>query len=163
MALPSSGTLSINDIRGALSTSNGSLHYLSGLAGFSTPDAISDFYGYNPGIPRSLYWTNATYYFGYYLNLFISLNSNATVLVNDTVYDGIDSGTTGYTTGDSALFVNEGSSGGFYAYQVLQVYDGNLGYIVNQTAGTSDPYLYQTVFTDSSYGNWDVTSYIESL
>ena len=48
MALPSSGPLSINDIRTALGSSSGSLRALSALAGFSTPDAISDFYGYNP-------------------------------------------------------------------------------------------------------------------
>jgi hypothetical protein len=49
MALPSSGPLSINDIRTELGTSDGSLHNLSVTAGFSTPDAISDFYGYNGG------------------------------------------------------------------------------------------------------------------
>jgi hypothetical protein len=48
MALPSSGPLSINDIRNALSSSSGSLRDLSALAGFSTPDSISEFYGYNP-------------------------------------------------------------------------------------------------------------------
>ena len=47
MALPSSGQLSINDIRTELGTSEGSLHSLSVTAGFSTPDAISDFYGYS--------------------------------------------------------------------------------------------------------------------
>lgn len=48
MALQSSGALSINDIRTILGTSNGSLRYLSSLAGKSTPDAISEFYGYSP-------------------------------------------------------------------------------------------------------------------
>ena len=47
MALPSSGTLSIGDIRTELGSSSGSLRTLSGLAGFSTPDAISEFYGYS--------------------------------------------------------------------------------------------------------------------
>jgi hypothetical protein len=46
VALPSSGTLSIGDIRTELGSSSGSLRTLSGLAGFSTPDAISEFYGY---------------------------------------------------------------------------------------------------------------------
>ena len=48
MALPGSGTLSIDDIRielGASST-NQSLGAFSDTAGFSAPDAISDFYGY---------------------------------------------------------------------------------------------------------------------
>lgn len=49
MALPGPGNpLSINQIRNELSTSNGSLRALSAQAGFSTPDAISEFYGYTP-------------------------------------------------------------------------------------------------------------------
>lgn len=47
MALPSSGKLSINDIRTYLGTTNGSLRALSAAAGFTTPDKISDFYGYS--------------------------------------------------------------------------------------------------------------------
>jgi hypothetical protein len=49
MALPGPGNpLSINQIRTELGSSSGSLRALSALAGFSTPDAISDFYGYSP-------------------------------------------------------------------------------------------------------------------
>jgi hypothetical protein len=47
MALPSSGNLSIGDIRTELSSSSGSLRDLSAIAGFSIPDNISEFYGYN--------------------------------------------------------------------------------------------------------------------
>lgn len=49
MGLPSSGQLSLNDIKtelGAAST-NVSLGSMSNTAGFSEPDAISDFYGYS--------------------------------------------------------------------------------------------------------------------
>jgi hypothetical protein len=46
MALPSSGQISISQIRTELGTSNGSLRALSNLAGFSTPDAMSEFYSY---------------------------------------------------------------------------------------------------------------------
>lgn len=46
MALPSSGPLSISQIRTELNTSNGSLRFLSARAGKSTPDSISEFYGY---------------------------------------------------------------------------------------------------------------------
>lgn len=47
MALPGPGnSLSINQIRNELGTSSGSLRALSALAGKSTPDAISEFYGY---------------------------------------------------------------------------------------------------------------------
>jgi len=47
MALPASGQISINDIRTEFGISSGSLGYLSDLAGFSAPDAMSDFYSYN--------------------------------------------------------------------------------------------------------------------
>ena len=49
MGLPSSGQLSIGDIRTELSSSSGSLATLSTLAGKSSPHAISEFYGYNLG------------------------------------------------------------------------------------------------------------------
>lgn len=48
MALPGSGnSLSISQIKAELNSSSNSLHDLSVLAGFSTPDAISEFYGYS--------------------------------------------------------------------------------------------------------------------
>lgn len=50
MALPPSGPISINDIRIELGQAQGnnSLRTLSSLAGFSAPDAMSEFYGYPP-------------------------------------------------------------------------------------------------------------------
>jgi len=48
MALQSSGRISFGDIRTELGTSSGSMRELSSLANFSTPDAISEFYGYPP-------------------------------------------------------------------------------------------------------------------
>ena len=49
MALPSSGPLSINDIRVELgaSSTNQSLGTFSDTAGFASPDAITDFYGFS--------------------------------------------------------------------------------------------------------------------
>ena len=47
MALPSSGALSISQIKTELGSASNSLRTLSGLAGFSTPDSISEFYGYS--------------------------------------------------------------------------------------------------------------------
>jgi hypothetical protein len=51
MALPSSGPLSLNQIGVALSTTNYSLRAMSALAGKSTPDSVSEFYGYDPAPP----------------------------------------------------------------------------------------------------------------
>ena len=55
MALPSSGPLSINDIRVELAASatNQSLGTFSDTAGFAAPDAITDFYGFS-NIPTGL-------------------------------------------------------------------------------------------------------------
>jgi len=47
MALPSSGEISIGDIRTEIGSSSGSLRTLSSAAGKSTPDAMSEFYGYS--------------------------------------------------------------------------------------------------------------------
>lgn len=49
MALPGSGQLSLGDIAGELtiSLSNVSLRSMSSTAGKSTPDAVSEFYGYS--------------------------------------------------------------------------------------------------------------------
>ena len=50
MALPTSGPLGFSDIASelSLSLSNLSLRSMSNTVGFSTPDAVSDFYGYGP-------------------------------------------------------------------------------------------------------------------
>jgi len=49
MTLPTSGPLSLNDIRVELqqAQANSSLDALSNLAGFTNPDAVSEFYGYS--------------------------------------------------------------------------------------------------------------------
>ena len=65
MALPSSGPLSINDIRVELaaSSTNQSLGAFSDTAGFTAPDAVSDFYGYSNvplGLTSALYTQNLT-------------------------------------------------------------------------------------------------------
>lgn len=57
MALQSTGAISINDIRVELgqAQANSSLRSLSSLAGKSTPDAISEFYGYSNAVPYTIY------------------------------------------------------------------------------------------------------------
>lgn len=50
MALPGSGQLSFSAIAGELGAGSPySLRSMSSTAGFSTPDAVSDFYGYSSG------------------------------------------------------------------------------------------------------------------
>ena len=65
MALPSSGQISINDIRVELgaSATNQSLRAFSNTAGFTTPDALSEFYGYSN-------LTSFSYFTGAALSLF---------------------------------------------------------------------------------------------
>ena len=63
MALPSSGPLSINDIRVELgaSSTNQSLGTFSDTAGFTSPDSITDFYGFvniPTGLSSELYSDN---------------------------------------------------------------------------------------------------------
>lgn len=47
MPLQSSGAISISQIKSELGSSSNSLRTLSSIAGFSTPDAMSEFYGYS--------------------------------------------------------------------------------------------------------------------
>jgi hypothetical protein len=58
MALPSSGQLSFSAIAGELgvSLSNVSLRSMSSTAGKSTPDAVSEFYGYSGGGLIAVSW-----------------------------------------------------------------------------------------------------------
>ena len=51
MALQSSGAISISQIKAELSSSSNSLRDLSAAAGKSTPDAMSEFYGYSSYTP----------------------------------------------------------------------------------------------------------------
>ena len=60
MALQSSGAISINDIRTELGETTGSLRSLSATAGFSSPDAISEFYGYSAATGPSVTTNAAT-------------------------------------------------------------------------------------------------------
>ena len=58
MALPTSGPLSFSAIANELGTplSNVSLRGMSNSAGFSTPDAVSEFYGYSGGGLIAVSW-----------------------------------------------------------------------------------------------------------
>ena len=59
MAVPSSGPLQLRgdinlEVNGNVTDTNVALHQLSIDAGFSSPDAMSDFYGYSSVVPPSV-------------------------------------------------------------------------------------------------------------
>jgi len=59
MALPSDGPLSFLMIAGQLeATAPYSLRNMSSAAGFSTPDSVSEFYGYGPGGGLTLFFVS---------------------------------------------------------------------------------------------------------
>lgn len=81
MALPISGLLKFTDIATelGLSLSNLSLRSMSNTAGFSIPDAVSEFYGYS----------NLTYTF--YLGLVYSGDPCSSSSLTYDIYEGSDS------------------------------------------------------------------------
>lgn len=143
MALPSSGQLSLNDIKtelGAAST-NVSLGSMSNTAGFSEPDAISDFYGYSA----------ATSYEGT-----ISERSNSD---SNEACGGLEVETTVYKNGSSStpaagdyIFTNSGLStnlvpaegfGVWYKYE--DVPGGNVPYAIYLLEGNSNECVIESV------------------
>lgn len=80
MALPTSGLLKFTDIATelGLSLSNLSLRSMSNTAGFSIPDAVSEFYGYS----------NLTYTF--YLDLVYNGSPCSLSSLNYDIYEGSD-------------------------------------------------------------------------
>ena len=62
MALQTSGAISISQIKAELSSSSNSLRDLSAAAGKSSPDAMSEFYGYSAYVPPpSTYYSGSWY------------------------------------------------------------------------------------------------------
>lgn len=55
MALQTSGPISISNIKAELGSASNSLRALSSAAGFSTPDSMSEFYGYSSAPPGEVY------------------------------------------------------------------------------------------------------------
>lgn len=140
MALPSSGTITINQIRTELGTTSGSLRQLSAIAGFSSPDAMSEFYGYSnagyayPAVPlinRFDFAANS-----YYSNSGSAVDDLSSYNWNGTFVQGTGNGTPitidqytgtfpGYMTipGDSpqkSIRLNDGLKfGGTQSYTVI--------------------------------------------
>jgi hypothetical protein len=87
MPLPSSGAISISQIRTELGTSSGSLRTLSSIAGKSTPDAMSEFYGYSASVNVDI-----TAYFPSFMGCYNTYTFSATssIPVNTNLNVGIN-------------------------------------------------------------------------
>jgi hypothetical protein len=59
MALQSSGPISLGEIQAEMQIGSYSLRANSSAAGFSTPDSMSEFYGYNRYVPPTCYILSA--------------------------------------------------------------------------------------------------------
>lgn len=143
MALPSSGQLSLNDIKtelGAAST-NVSLGSMSNTAGFSEPDAISDFYGYSA----------TTSYEGLLSSQATNSSTEACegLEVSDTVYKDGSSSTPAASDQlyeDSSLSTNLSPSAGFGKwYKYEDVDGGNVPYAVYLLEGNSSECVIESV------------------
>lgn len=91
MALPSSGQISISQIRDELigNGSSYSLRQLSAWAGKSTPDAMSEFYGYSAVMNLYIDWTVPSsttcysyYTFGAYVTSYTNVNTDVNVTID---------------------------------------------------------------------------------
>ena len=93
MALPSSGEISLNDIAAELAlTPPFSLRSMSAAAGFSSPDAISDFYGYSAVVPSSYFVvSNRESRAGRWTRERIDVNSYELYQKPDANYSGLSS------------------------------------------------------------------------
>ena len=121
MALPSTGSLSFNQIRTelGLSQSNSSLRNMSSCAGKSAPDAVSEFRGYSSGYPfvvkasmcgygsmstegyqdNTMKWSLVAEHSGY--GSFIDTDNNVSLAVGQSVQiDAYASGNYNYNTLD---------------------------------------------------------------
>ena len=99
MALPSSGAISISQIHTELGSSSYSLRTLSAAAGKSTPDSMSEFYGYSSS-PATVYYSNDESSFGGDANLRIyAWDNNGNNILSEWWVWGTQSGNLGTDTG----------------------------------------------------------------
>jgi hypothetical protein len=149
MALQSSGAISISQIRTELGSGSGSLRTLSAAAGKSTPDAMSEFYGYSAAPVTHSVYINFYYpgyvgcYNGYYFYLTASeaVNANFTATVywygdlggafqgSVTIYSGNTCGSNNIYSGGVNCYGEYFNSNNWYFYQMVS---GNQAYVGNQ-------------------------------
>jgi hypothetical protein len=151
MALPSSGAISISQIRSELGTSDGSLRNLSALAGKSTPDAMSEFYGYSNAVTVNIDLYYPTYVGCNNLYTFAVQSSqtvNTNVLVTISWYGdlgGYFDGTINLLSGTFCRSASLYSGGGVNCYGE---YNQNLYWSMSPTSNGGQNY-----FPNQSYGD----------
>jgi len=160
MTLQSSGAISISQIKAELGSSSNSLRDLSAAAGKSTPDAMSEFYGYSaappppPPVPTAYYggsWYGATEASGTpndaaSYHSFGSFGANPSYYPYQDYFDyNLDSGDDTY--GDRSSFPAQGSMD---SYLVLWYPTGSM---YNTAYACCAPNGY-------SYYNWTTAYYI---
>jgi len=151
MPLPPSGQISINQIRTELGLLTGSLRALSAAAGFSTPDRMSDFWGYAPG------GTITVINYDYSGNLCSSTGAvkNGSNYLNAIGNGGSSSGT--INTGDTFSGFTYSDC---YGSVELDVYSNTRGYLYSSASGISfSPSLDSATYTRQSGENITVTGY----
>ena len=138
MALQSSGAISISQIKTELGSSSNSLRTLSAAAGKSTPDSMSEFYGYSAYTPPSLgIWGNSQSGAGTQANPYIITKNN-------------------FLYGDSYYLAYEcGSVPGLEPYEFYDLYD-NTGHaatiFTNQTNVAQK--MHVTITSLTGRGTW---------
>lgn len=124
MALPTSGPISISQIRTELGTTNGSLRTLSNLAGKSSPDAMSEFYGYAHSVadPTNVQiGYDGTYLYGTWDN---PSGYNVEIIWHDPIW-GDQQYFPGAVTSHTYMDNGSPTSGYEYTYEV-RFYNGSL-------------------------------------
>lgn len=159
MAVPSSGPLQLyGDIGTELGVaqSNVSLHSMSQTAGFSTPDAMSEFYGYNPvQEPSGLVLTSTTdnKFGSTFRQLKVSQDGNYIILKNNgnkRIYryplsTPYNLNTTGSSDQDSSIPARQ-DRGWAFSTDGLQILSGNGSYN-------------STIYSKSNSNPFDISTY----
>lgn len=140
MALPISGLLKFTDIATelGLSLSNLSLRSMSNTAGFSIPDAVSEFYGYS----------NLTYTF--YLGIVYSGDPCSPLSLTYDIYEGSDNK---YYADQGGTYVLASSISGIW-YQYDYMYNDGLQdrYVYNRYNATNGNFVESVIYLDTHCG-----------
>lgn len=154
MTLPTSGPLSINAIRTELATTTGSLRALSSQAGFSTPDAMSDFYGYNNNVTITVYGKTSLTYTSNLTNYRFYYSVNG--VIADYLSNSLNSGAGAWGTTCASRFTFQFPKGATLAFGTYFFTDTSLHFSFGATSGSTCPTA-STTYCDSPWTYGTVT------